>query len=324
LKKTALITGINGQDGSYLADFLLDKGYTIYGMERRCSTKIRLNTKHLEGKIRFINGDLADQNSLFRCIKECGPDEIYNLGAMSFVGESWNTPETTGNIDALGVLRMLEVIREYGKNIKFYQASTSEMFGKVTENPQRETTRFYPRSPYGVSKLYGHWITKNYRESYGIFACSGILFNHESERRGIEFVTRKITDGVAKIHLEIDNKITLGNLDAERDWGYAPDYVKAMWMMLQQDEADDYVISTGKKHSIRDFLEAAFLCIGIKEWDQYVVQDQKFFRPAEVDFLIGDYSKAKNKFGWEPETSFDEMVKKMVDNDIRLNREKVK
>ena len=324
MKKTALITGINGQDGSYLADFLLDKGYTIYGMERRCSTKIRLNTKHLEGKIRFINGDLADQNSLFRCIKECGPDEIYNLGAMSFVGESWNTPETTGNIDALGVLRMLEVIREYGKNIKFYQASTSEMFGKVTENPQRETTRFYPRSPYGVSKLYGHWITKNYRESYGIFACSGILFNHESERRGIEFVTRKITDGVAKIHLEIDNKITLGNLDAERDWGYAPDYVKAMWMMLQQDEADDYVISTGKKHSIRDFLEAAFLCIGIKEWDQYVVQDQKFFRPAEVDFLIGDYSKAKNKFGWEPETSFDEMVKKMVDNDIRLNREKVK
>tara|TARA_Y100000034_G_scaffold99307_1_gene121908 strand:+ start:748 stop:1722 length:975 start_codon:yes stop_codon:yes gene_type:complete len=324
LKKTALITGINGQDGSYLADFLLDKGYTIYGMERRCSTKIRLNTKHLEGKIRFINGDLADQNSLFRCIKECGPDEIYNLGAMSFVGESWNTPETTGNIDALGVLRMLEVIREYGKNIKFYQASTSEMFGKVTENPQRETTRFYPRSPYGVSKLYGHWITKNYRESYGIFACSGILFNHESERRGIEFVTRKITDGVAKIHLGIDNKITLGNLDAERDWGYAPDYVKAMWMMLQQDEADDYVISTGKKHSIRDFLDAAFLCIGIKEWDQYVVQDQKFFRPAEVDFLIGDYSKAKSKFGWEPETSFDEMVKKMVDNDIRLNGEKVK
>ena len=317
--KTALITGINGQDGSYHADFLLDKGYNIYGMERRCSTKIRLNTKHLEGKIRFINGDLADQNSLFRCIKECDPDEVYNLGAMSFVGESWNTPETTGNIDALGVLRMLEAIREYGKNIKFYQASTSEMFGKVTENPQRETTRFYPRSPYGVSKLYGHWITKNYRESYGIFACSGILFNHESERRGIEFVTRKITDGVAKIHLGIADKITLGNLDAERDWGYAPDYVRAMWMILQQDEADDYVIATGKKHSIRDFLDAAFASIGIHDWGEYVVQDQKYFRPAEVDFLIGDYSKAKNKFGWEPTTTFDEMVKKMIDNDIQLN-----
>jgi len=316
--KRALITGINGQDGSYLADLLLTKGYKVYGMERRCSTKIRLNTKHLEGKIRFINGDLADQNSLFRCIKECDPDEVYNLGAMSFVGESWNTPETTGNIDALGVLRVLEAIREYGKNIKFYQASTSEMFGKVTESPQCETTRFYPRSPYGVSKLYGHWITKNYRESYGIFACSGILFNHESERRGIEFVTRKITNGVARIHLGLDDNITLGNLDAERDWGYAPDYVRAMWMMLQQDEADDYIIATGENYSVRDFLKKAFNCIGISDWQKYVLQDQRFIRPAEVDNLIGDYSKAKHMLGWEPRTSFDEMVDKMVKNDIQI------
>ena len=320
--KTALITGINGQDGSYLADLLLTKNYKVYGMERRCSTKIRLNTKHLEEKITFINGDLADQNSLFRCIKECDPDEIYNLGAMSFVGESWNTPETTGNIDGLGVLRVLEAIREYGKNIKFYQASTSEMFGKVTESPQKETTRFYPRSPYGVSKLYGHWITKNYRESYDIFACSGILFNHESERRGIEFVTRKITDGVAKIHLGVEDKIILGNLDAERDWGYAPDYVEAMWRMLQQDIADDYVIATGQKHSIRDFLDQAFKCVGIEDWSSHVVQHEKYFRPAEVDFLIGDYSKAKTKLGWEPKTSFEEMVQKMVTNDITLNMDR--
>ncbi|MBC8411020.1 MAG: GDP-mannose 4,6-dehydratase [Rhodobacteraceae bacterium] len=322
--KTALITGINGQDGSYLADFLLNKGYTVYGMERRCSTKIRINTKHLEDKINFINGDLADQNSLLRCIKECDPDEVYNLGAMSFVGESWNTPETTGDIDALGVLRMLEAIREYGKNIKFYQASTSEMFGKVTENPQKETTRFYPRSPYGVAKLYGHWITKNYRESYDIFACSGILFNHESERRGKEFVTRKITNGVARIHLGLDDKIVLGNLDAERDWGYAPDYVKAMWLMLQHDVPDDYVIATGKKHSIRDFLRVAFKCIGVNDWQPYVEQSDKFFRPAEVDYLIGDYSRAKNVLGWQPETSFEVMIDKMIKNDILLNEKIVR
>ena len=321
--KTALITGINGQDGSYLADFLLEKNYKVYGMERRCSTKIRLNTKHLEGKITFINGDLADQNSLLRCLKECDPDEVYNLGAMSFVGESWNTPETTGDIDALGVLRMLEAIREYDDTIKFYQASTSEMFGKVTENPQKETTRFYPRSPYGVAKLYGHWITKNYRESYGIFACSGILFNHESERRGKEFVTRKITDGVARIVLGIDDKITLGNLDAERDWGYAPDYVEAMWLMLQHDKPDDYVISTGEKHSIKDFLSTAFKCAGIDDWQNYVQQSDEFFRPAEVDYLIGDYSKAADQLGWSPKTTFEQMVKKMVDNDIRLNRKLV-
>ena len=316
--KTALITGINGQDGSYLADFLLTKNYKIYGMERRTSRKNRVNTEHLEDKITFINGDLADQNSLFRTIKESDPDEIYNLGAMSFVGESWNTPETTGNIDGLGVLRMLEAIREYGKPIKFYQASTSEMFGRVTETPQIETTRFYPRSPYGVSKLYGHWITKNYRESYDMFACSGILFNHESERRGKEFVTRKITDGVARIHLGLADHIALGNLDAKRDWGYAPDYVEAMWMMLQHDVPDDYIIATGKSYSIKRFLTKAFSCIGIQDWERYVVEDSRFLRPAEVDVLIGDCSKARRILGWKPKVSFDEMVSRMVANDIRL------
>lgn len=316
--KTAIITGINGQDGSYLADLLLKKGYTVYGMERRCSRKNRVNTSHLEDKITFINGDLADQNSLLRCIKECNPDEVYNLGAMSFVGESWNTPETTSDINALGVLRILETIRESGKNIKFYQASTSEMFGKVVETPQRETTPFYPRSPYGVAKLYGHWITKNYRESYGLFACNGILFNHESERRGKEFVTRKISDGVAKIKLGLADHISLGNLDAKRDWGYAPDYVEAMWAMLQQDTPDDYVIATGECYSIRDFLRKSFACVGIDNWEDYVKQDKRYMRPAEVDYLVGDASKAKDVLGWEPTVSFDEMVAKMVSHDLEI------
>jgi len=314
----ALITGINGMDGSHLADFLLEKGYLVYGMERRSSSKNRINTKHLEGKIVFLTGDLSDQNSLLRCIKESDPDEIYNLGAMSFVRESWNTPETTGNIDALGVLRLLEAIREHGKPIKFYQASTSEMFGKVTETPQTETTRFYPRSPYGVAKLYGHWITRNYRESYNIFACTGILFNHESERRGIDFVTRKITDGVAKIYLGLEDHITLGNLDAKRDWGYAPDYVKAMWLMLQQDEPGDYVIATGKTHTVRDFLDVAFSHIGISDWSGFVKQDERFMRPVEVDVLLGDATYAQQSLGWEPETDFKTLVRKMIDSDIEL------
>ena len=317
-QKKALITGINRMDGSHLADFLLGKGYQVYGMERRSSYKNRENTKHLEGKISFLTGDLSDQNSLLRCIKESNPDEIYNLGAMSFVRESWNTPETTGNIDAMGVLRLLEAIREHGKPIKFYQASTSEMFGKVTETPQTETTRFYPRSPYGVAKLYGHWITRNYRESYNIFACTGILFNHESERRGIEFVTRKITDGVAKIHLGLESHITLGNLDVRRDWGYAPDYVKAMWLMLQQDEPGDYVIATGKTHTVRDFLDVAFSHIGIRDWSGFVKQDKKFMRPIEVDTLLGDATYAQQRLGWEPETDFKTLVRKMVDSDIEL------
>jgi len=316
--KRALITGINGMDGSHLADLLLEKGYKVYGMERRTSSPNRTNTKHLEGKITFLNGDLTDQNSLVRCLKESNPDEVYNLGAMSFVGESWNTPEQTSDVTGLGVLRMLEAIREYGKEVRFYQASSSEMFGRMVENPAKESTPFYPRSPYGVAKLYGHWITKNYRESYDMFACSGILFNHESERRGIEFVTRKITDGVARIHLGLQDKITLGNLEAKRDWGYSPDYCEAMWLMLQQDKPDDYVIATGETHSIRDFLDAAFKHIGITDWSNYVGQDPRFMRPAEVDVLRGDSSKALSDLGWKPKTSLEEMVSKMVKNDIEI------
>ena len=302
--KTAMITGINGMDGSHLADFLLDKGYKVYGVERRSSTKNRTNTKHLEGKITFLQGDLTDQNSLLRCLKESNPDEVYNLAAQSFVGESWNTPEHTSEVTGLGVLRILEAIREYNPKIKFYQASSSEMFGRMVENPAREATPFYPRSPYGVAKLYGHWITKNYRESYDMFACSGILFNHESERRGIEFVTRKISDGVARIKLGLADHITLGNLEAKRDWGYAPDYVEAMWLMLQQDEANDYVIATGETHSIREFLDVAFKHIGIARWDSYIKQDARFMRPAEVDVLRGDYTKANDSLNWKPNTSF--------------------
>jgi len=314
--KTALITGITGMDGSHLAELLLEKGYKVYGMERRASTPNRTNIKHLDGKINFVEGDLTDQMSLVRCLKSVKPDEIYNLAAQSFVYMSFLTPEQTSDVNGAGVLRMLEAIREYGKPIKFYQASTSEMFGKVQETPQKETTPFYPRSPYGVSKLYGHWITKNYRESYNMFNCCGILFNHESERRGIEFVTRKITDGVARIHLGLQDKITLGNLDAKRDWGYAPDYVEAMWLILQQDTPDDYVISTGKTHSIREFLDCAFQHIGITDWGKYVGQDPRFMRPAEVELLRGDSTKAYEKLGWKPKTSLEEMVGKMVDNDI--------
>tara|TARA_A100001201_G_scaffold4341_1_gene8908 strand:- start:302 stop:1270 length:969 start_codon:yes stop_codon:yes gene_type:complete len=321
--KSALITGINGMDGSHLADLLLSKGYQVYGLERRSSVKNRTNTKHLEGKITFLTGDLTDQNSLMRALKQADPDEVYNLAAQSFVGESWNTPEQTSDVTGLGALRMLEAIREYGKKIKFYQASSSEMFGRMVENPAKETTPFYPRSPYGVSKLYAHWITKNYRESYEMFNCSGILFNHESERRGLEFVTRKITDGVAKIHLGLSNHITLGNLDAKRDWGYAPDYVEAMWLMLQQNEPDDYVVASGSTHSIKEFLNLAFKQIGIKNWEPYVKQDPRFMRPAEVDVLLGDSSKAYKILKWKPKTSFEELVKIMVEKDIkRLKGEK--
>ena len=315
--KSALITGINGMDGSHLADLLLSKGYDVYGMERRSSSKNRTNTAHLEGKITFVNGDLSDQNSLFRVLKESDPDEVYNLGSQSFVGESWNTPEQTSDVTGLGVLRMLEAIREYGKSIKFYQASTSEMFGKM-EKLANEETKFHPRSPYGVAKLYGHWITVNYRESYDMFNTSGILFNHESERRGIEFVTRKITDGVARIHLGLQDKIILGNLDTKRDWGYAPDYVEAMWLMLQQDEPKDYVIATGEIHSLEELLVIAFNEIGITDWNKYVGQDERYMRPADVFYLAGDSSKAREELGWKPKTSFKEMVSKMVTNDIKL------
>jgi len=286
-------------------------------MERRSSSKNRTNTSHLEGKITFINGDLSDQNSLVRCLKESDPDEVYNLASQSFVGESWNTPEQTGDVTGLGVLRVLEAIREYGKPIKFYQASTSEMFGKM-EKFANEDTKFHPRSPYGVAKLYGHWITVNYRESYDMFNCSGILFNHESERRGIEFVTRKITDGIARIQLGLRDKIILGNLDTKRDWGYAPDYVESMWLMLQQDEPNDYVVATGKIHSLRELLVTAFGAIGITDWKKYVGQDERYMRPADVFYLAGNSLKARDILGWKPKISFEDMVGKMVKNDLEL------
>ena len=329
MKKRALITGINGMDGSHLADLLLDKNYDVFGLERRVSTKNRINLKHSENNINFIPGDLTDQNSLIRAINIADPQEIYNLGAQSFVGDSWNTPEHTSQVTGIGVLRILEAIRESNKEIKFYQASSSEMFGNTTnvefegnrttlKARSNEMTPFYPRSPYGVSKLYGHWISKNYRESYDMFNCSGILFNHESERRGHEFVTRKISDGVAKIHLGLADNIALGNLEAKRDWGYAPDYVESMWRMLQHDKPEDYVISTGESHSIRQFLDEAFRVVGIDDWSKYVVQDPRYMRPAEVDVLCGDSSKAEKILGWKPTTSFSELVSKMVNNDIKL------
>ena len=324
MMKKALITGISGQDGSFLADFLLEKGYEVYGIERRCSTPNRTNTKHLEGRVTFLNGDLTDQNSLLRCIKQSDPDEVYNLASQSFVGESWNTPEQSGDVTGLGALRMLEAIREYNymyhhKDIKYYQASTSEMFGRM-ENYANENTLFYPRSPYGVAKLYAHWITINYRESYDMFNCCGILFNHESERRGVEFVTRKITDGVAKIHLGLKDTIKLGNLDVKRDWGYAPDYVESMWKMLQQDEPDDYIVATGKFHTLGDFLDKSFKSIGVDDWSKYVVQDPRYMRPADVFYLAGNADKAKSKLGWKPKTSFEGMIDIMVKNDIQKYR----
>tara|TARA_B100000287_G_C20620434_1_gene775753 strand:+ start:651 stop:1619 length:969 start_codon:yes stop_codon:yes gene_type:complete len=315
--KRALITGINGMDGSHLADFLLKKNYKVFGMERRTSSPNRTNTRHLENEITFVNGDLTDQNSLVRCLRESNPDEVYNLGAQSFVGESWNTPEQTSDVTGMGALRMLEAIREYGKDVKFYQASTSEMFGKMIENPANEDTPFYPRSPYGVAKLYAHWMTKNYRESYDMFNVSGILFNHESERRGVEFVTRKITNGVAKIYLGHTDHISLGNLDSLRDWGYAPDYVESMWKMMQHDSPTDFVVATGTAHSIRDFLDIAFRWVGIDSWQKHIKQDPRFMRPAEVDVLRGDSSKARYLLDWQPKTSFEDMVTRMVDNDVR-------
>mgnify|MGYP003647668761 FL=1 len=318
--KTALITGINGMDGSHLADFLLEKGYKVFGMERHSSIKNRTNTKHLESNenFEFITGDLTDSTSLLTALSLSNPDEVYNLGSQSFVAESWNTPEQTSNVTGLGSLRVLDAIRTLNMDTKFYQASTSELFGRMIENPATERTPFYPRSPYGVSKLYAHWITKNYRESYDMFNACGILFNHESERRGKQFVTRKISDGVARIHHGLQDFITLGNLDAKRDWGYAPDYVESMWLMLQQDEPDDFVIATGKTHTIRDFLDSAFDVIGIRNWEKYVKQDPRFMRPAEVDVLRGDASKAKYELGWTPKTDLQGLVKNMVESDISI------
>ncbi len=319
--KRALITGITGQDGSYLAEFLLKKGYKVYGLTRRTSTVNNERIKHIQDRIELVQGDLLDQSSLASAIAETDPEEVYNLAAQSFVKTSWNQPVLTGEFTAIGVTRMLEAIRTVNPKIKFYQASSSEMFGKVTETPQKETTRFYPRSPYGVAKVYGHYITVNYRESFDLFACSGILFNHESPRRGLEFVTRKISHAVARISLGLQDKIELGNLEAKRDWGFAGDYVEAMWLMLQQKEADDYVIATGENHSVSEFLQLAFEVVGISNWKKYVVPNKKeYIRPAEVDYLIGDCSKAKKELGWEQKTSFQQLVKVMVEADVELEK----
>ena len=314
-QKCALITGITGQDGSYLAELLLEKGYEVFGLVRRSSTVNFERISHLQDQIELISGDLLDQKSLVSALQTARPQEVYNLGAQSFVPVSWEQPMLTGEVTGLGVTRLLEAIRTCDENIRFYQASTSELFGKAQETPQNEQTAFYPRSPYGVSKLYAHWITINYRESYGLFACSGILFNHESPRRGLEFVTRKITHGVARIKHGLDQELRLGNLDSRRDWGYAGDFVRAMWMMLQQDDPDDYVIATGTSRTIGEFCEVAFAHAGL-DWRQYVVVDERFLRPAEVHTLLGDATKAREKLGWEPEVGFAEMVQQMVDWDL--------
>ncbi|HTX60346.1 MAG TPA: GDP-mannose 4,6-dehydratase [Verrucomicrobiae bacterium] len=316
MQKTALITGITGQDGSYLAELLLEKGYRVVGMTRRTSTEVHERIEHLVERVEIVSGDLLDQTSIQAIIAEFRPSELYNLAAQSFVPASWTQPVLTGEFTALGVTRVLEAIRHVDPAIRFYQASSSEMFGKVVEVPQKETTPFYPRSPYGVAKVYGHWITVNYRESYDTFACSGILFNHESPRRGKEFVTRKITDAVARIKLGLAKELRLGNLDAQRDWGFAGDYVRAMWLMLQQPHADDYVVATGRTHSVREFVRIAFEAAGLGSFEPYVKVDQRFVRPAEVDLLIGDPSKARDALGWEPEVSFERLVEMMVRADV--------
>jgi len=317
MSKRALITGITGQDGSYLAEFLLDQGYEVFGLVRRTSTVNFSRIDHIQDRIHLISGDMLDQTSLQLALQQSQPNEVYNLAAQSFVQTSWTQPVFTGDVTALGVTRLLDAIRHIGPTIRFYQASSSEMFGKVREVPQRETTPLYPRSPYGVAKVYGHWITVNYRESYDMHATSGILFNHESERRGIEFVTRKVTYNAAKIKLGLATELRLGNLDARRDWGFAGDYVRAMWLMLQQDKPDDYVIATGETHSVEELVSVAFDYVGL-DWHNHVVQDPQFMRPAEVDFLVGDASKARRVLGWEPKVTFADLIRMMVDADLEL------
>ncbi len=312
----ALITGITGQDGSYLAELLLEKGYEVHGVVRRASTENFERIEHLKGKVRLVQADLLDQLSLISALKEVKPVEVYNLGAQSFVPTSWQQPMLTGEFTALGVTRMLEAIRLVDPGIRFYQASSSEMFGKVRETPQKESTPFYPRSPYGVAKVYGHWITVNYRESFGLFAVSGILFNHESPRRGREFVTRKVSDGVARIKLGLRDKLRMGNLEARRDWGYAPDFVLAMWLMLQRETPEDFVVATGEAHSVRELVEIAFGHAGL-DWKKHVEVDERLLRPAEVDRLIGDASRARKELGWAPTVSFEKMIRMMVDADVR-------
>jgi len=317
LNKTALITGITGQDGSYLAELLLEKGYRVVGMTRRTSTEVHERIEHIVGDVEIVSGDLLDQSSITSIVNDVRPHEIYNLAAQSFVPASWRQPVLTGEFTALGVTRVLEAVRHVDPAIRFYQASSSEMFGNAVESPQSEKTPFYPRSPYGVAKVYGHWITVNYRESYGIYATSGICFNHESPRRGKEFVTRKISDGVARIKLGLATELRLGNLDAHRDWGFAGDYVRAMWLMLQQPQPDDYVIATGQTHSVRDFVRIAFEAAGLGSYEPYVAIDPRFVRPAEVDRLIGDASKARAQLGWRPEVGFEQLVAMMVESDIK-------
>jgi len=319
--KRALITGITGQDGSYLAELLLSKEYKVFGTVRRLSIPNIDNIHHIQEKIELLSADLLDQSSITQALVESEPDEVYNLAAQSFVKTSFDQPVLTGEFTALGVTRVLEAIRAVNKKIKFYQASSSEMFGKVTETPQKETTRFHPRSPYGVAKVYGHYITLNYRESYDMFACNGILFNHESPRRGIEFVTRKISNAVARISLGKQEKLELGNLEARRDWGFAGDYVEAMYLMLQREKADDFVVATGENHSIKEFVDLAFKQVGIDNWDKYVVTNHpKHLRPAEVDYLIGDATKAKKELGWSAKTSFNQLVEMMVKSDLERER----
>jgi GDPmannose 4,6-dehydratase len=317
--KRALLTGITGQDGSYLAEFLLEKGYEVYGMVRRSSTVNYERISHIQDQLKLIQGDLLDQNSLIEALRMSEPDEVYNLGAQSFVPTSWNQPVLTGEFTALGVTRILEAIRTVNPKIRLYQASSSEMFGKIRETPQNEKTPFYPRSPYGVAKVYAHWITVNYRESYNMFCCSGILFNHESPRRGLEFVSRKVTSAAARIKLGLQKGLKMGNLEARRDWGFAGDYVEAMWLMLQQDAPDDFVIATGISHSVKDLIQVAFDSLELN-WEEYVVTDPKLFRPAEVDYLLGDPRKAKTKLGWQPRVTFEELIKGMVGDDFQLNK----
>jgi GDPmannose 4,6-dehydratase len=317
--KRALITGITGQDGSYLAEFLLHKGYRVYGLRRRTSTPNYTNIEHIVDKIDIIDGDLSDLSSLIRAIQIADPDEVYNLGAQSYVETSWPQPILTSELTAIGVTNMLEAVRLVKPTTRFYQASSSEMFGKVLETPQKETTPFYPRSPYGVAKVYSHWMTVNYRESFNLFACSGILFNHESPRRGIEFVTRKVTNAVARIKLGLQSELRMGNLEARRDWGFAGDYVQAMWLMLQQDTPEDYVISTGETHSVRELLEVAFSYVGL-DYRDYIVNDERFHRPAEVDLLLGDSMKARKQLGWERKVGFVQLIQMMVDSDLHQNQ----
>jgi GDPmannose 4,6-dehydratase len=324
--KKALITGITGQDGAYLADFLLQRGYEVVGLVRRSSLPHleRLERLGISDRVKLIEGDLNDQLSIVNVLKDEAPGEFYNLGAQSFVPESWKTPVQTGEVTGLGVTRCLEAIKVVDPTIRFYQASSSEMFGKVREVPQREETPFHPRSPYGVAKVYSYWITVNYRESFDLFACNGILFNHESPLRGLEFLPRKVTNAVARISLGLQQELRVGNLEAQRDWGFAGDYVEAMWLMLQQDEADDFVIATNETHTVRELVQIAFERIGVTDWDRYVVIDPRFYRPAEVDLLIGDAAKAREQLGWEPKVSFRELVEMMVDADIVVEQDKLR